>query len=221
MAGAGAMVLLLSLGSIYFRGYLVPRTSTLTKAYLPDRVLLWFGKDQQRSSTDAEFRPEEILSNAGAIGPCEHDNDLCLQPEFRTAWHDRIETVEKPNPQPERLEAAINRDSTGLTFEEVDQDVAAINDNAIVGQWISSAAVSADMAAADILPARVPSWERLTPTERMELLATLRFLLETCPACGASIQLEDEEVESCCRSYDVVRTVCLGCNVRLCEFEWT
>ena len=62
-----------------------------------------------------------------------------------------------PNPQPERLEAAINRDSTGLTFEEVDQDVAAINDNAIVGQWISSAAVSVDMAAADILPARVLS----------------------------------------------------------------
>jgi len=105
MAGAGAMVLLPSLGSIYFRGYLVPGTPTLTKTHLPDRVLLWFGKDQQRSSTDAEFRPEEILSNAGAIGPCEHDNDLCLQPEFRTAWHDRIETVENPihNPSDSKL----------------------------------------------------------------------------------------------------------------------
>jgi hypothetical protein len=96
MAGAGAAVFLLSLGSIYFRGYLVPGTPTLTKAYLPDRVLLWFGKDQQRSSTDAEFRLDEILSNTGAIGPCERDDDLCLQPEFRTAWHDRIETVQNP-----------------------------------------------------------------------------------------------------------------------------
>ena len=105
MAGAGTMVLLLSLGSIYFRGYLVPRTPTLTRAYLPDRVLLWSGKDQQRSSTDAEFRPEEILSNAGAIGPCEHDNDLCLQPEFRMAWHDRIETSKTPlhNPSDSEL----------------------------------------------------------------------------------------------------------------------
>ena len=37
MAGAGAMVLLSSLGSIYFRGYLVPGTPTLTKTHLPDR----------------------------------------------------------------------------------------------------------------------------------------------------------------------------------------
>lgn len=126
-----------------------------------------------------------------------------------------------PPPQPEQLETAINGDSTRLAFEEVNHDIVAIDDNAIVGRWISSAAVSADVAATDVLSARVPSWERFTPTERMELLATLRFFLETCPACGDSVQLEDEQVESCCRWYDVVRTVCLGCNVRLCEFEWT
>ena len=39
-----AVVLVASLGSIYYRGYLVPGTPELTKRYLPDRVLRVFGK---------------------------------------------------------------------------------------------------------------------------------------------------------------------------------
>ncbi|ELZ48280.1 hypothetical protein C464_07380 [Halorubrum coriense DSM 10284] len=39
-----AAVLVASMGSIYYRGYLVPRTPDLTKRYLPDRVLRLFGK---------------------------------------------------------------------------------------------------------------------------------------------------------------------------------
>ncbi|TKX73588.1 hypothetical protein EXE46_13545 [Halorubrum sp. GN11_10-6_MGM] len=41
---AAAVVLTASLGSIYYRGYLVPGTPELTKRYLPDRVLRVFGK---------------------------------------------------------------------------------------------------------------------------------------------------------------------------------
>ncbi|ELZ59956.1 MULTISPECIES: hypothetical protein [Halorubrum] len=41
---AAAAVLVASLGSIYYRGYLVPGTPELTKRYLPDRVLRLFGK---------------------------------------------------------------------------------------------------------------------------------------------------------------------------------
>ncbi|WP_148414265.1 hypothetical protein [Haloferax sp. KTX1] len=32
-------------GAIYFRGYLIPGTPTLTKTYFPDRVLRWFDKE--------------------------------------------------------------------------------------------------------------------------------------------------------------------------------
>ncbi|MEZ3164744.1 hypothetical protein ABNG03_12005 [Halorubrum sp. RMP-47] len=39
-----AVVLVASMGSIYYRGYLVPGTPELTKRYLPDRVLRLFGK---------------------------------------------------------------------------------------------------------------------------------------------------------------------------------
>jgi len=39
-----AAVLVASMGSIYYRGYLVPGTPELTERYLPDRVLRLFGK---------------------------------------------------------------------------------------------------------------------------------------------------------------------------------
>lgn len=41
----GAVVTAVSIAVIYFRGYLVPGTPTLTKRYLPPAVLRWFGKD--------------------------------------------------------------------------------------------------------------------------------------------------------------------------------
>jgi len=43
----GAVAFGISVGLIYFRGYLVPGTPTLTKRYLPPKVLQWFGKDPE------------------------------------------------------------------------------------------------------------------------------------------------------------------------------
>ena len=51
---AGVVVFVLSLAAIYLRGYLVPGTPTLTKRYLPNRVLALF--DKAPDSTD-EFVP--------------------------------------------------------------------------------------------------------------------------------------------------------------------
>lgn len=41
----GLAAVAISIGLIYLRGYLVPGTPTLTKQYLPPRVLRWFGKN--------------------------------------------------------------------------------------------------------------------------------------------------------------------------------
>lgn len=42
---AGGGVFVVSLLAVYLRGYLVPRTPTLTERYLPERVLRLFGKE--------------------------------------------------------------------------------------------------------------------------------------------------------------------------------
>ncbi|OAQ53128.1 hypothetical protein HTG_09860 [Natrinema mahii] len=43
----GLVAVGVSIALIYFRGYLVPGTPTLTKRYLPPAVLRWFGKDPE------------------------------------------------------------------------------------------------------------------------------------------------------------------------------
>lgn len=43
----GLVVVTISVGLIYLRGYLVPGTPTLTKQYLPPSVLRWFGKNPE------------------------------------------------------------------------------------------------------------------------------------------------------------------------------
>ncbi|ELZ36586.1 hypothetical protein [Halorubrum tebenquichense] len=57
-----AAVLTASLGSIYYRGYLVPGTPELTKRYLPDRVLRLFGKASEgpRDGWEAGGRSGEV-----------------------------------------------------------------------------------------------------------------------------------------------------------------
>lgn len=220
-AGAGVAVFVICLVIIYLRGYLVPGTPTLTKRYLPDRVLRRFGKVPTQPSTPAPFSPEELLVDAGVIGPCEHADDLCLQPDFRTAWRDRIETVRERDPGSTHLEDAIDDPDDELTFETVDGNVVAIHDNATVGQWSSAAAIVADVAATDVVPSFVPSWKGLRPVERLQLLGSLRLFLETCPACDGAVELDEEVVDSCCRSYEVVRAVCRGCDARVFEIEWT
>ena len=219
--GVGAVAFAACLAVICLRGYLVPGTPALTKRYLPDRVLRRFGKDPVRSSTPTAFSPEELLMDAGVIGPCEHADDLCLRPGFRTAWRDRIETIRERDPGATRLERAIDDPDDDLTFETVERNVVAIHDNTTVGQWSSTAAIVADVAATDILPPAVPSWKRLSPVERLQLLGSLRLFLETYPACDGSVELDEEVVDSCCRSYDVVRAACRGCDARVFEIEWT
>ena len=218
--GVSAVAFAACLAVIYLRGYLVPGTPTLTKRYLPDRVLRRFGKAPAQSSPPATFSPEELLVNAGVIGPCEHADDLCLRPGFRTAWRDRIEAVRERDPGATRLERAIDGPDE-LTFETVGGNVVAIHDNATVGQWSSTAAIIADVAATDVLPSAVSAWERLSPVERLRLLGSLRLFLETCPACDGSVELGEDIVDSCCRSYDVVRAACRGCDARVFEIEWT
>jgi len=57
-----AAVFVASLGSIYYRGYLVPGTPKLTKRYLPDRVLRLFGKAPEgpRDGWEKAGRSDEV-----------------------------------------------------------------------------------------------------------------------------------------------------------------
>ena len=220
----GTGVFALSLGTIYLRGYLVPGTPTLTKRYFPERVLQWFDKDSATPMADetVEIDPERVLLDAGAVEPCREGTDLCLTADFQQAWRERIHTVRAHDLGEDYLAGALNVSTTDdeLTIEQQGDAFVAYTDDAVLGQWSSRAAVIADVAAATELSERLSYWQNLTSAEIARVLMSLRIFIEQCPDCDGPVQVEEEVVESCCRSYDVIASACQDCDARLFEMEW-
>lgn len=220
----GVSVFVLSLGTIYLRGYLVPGTPTLTKRYFPERVLRWFDKDPTTPATDEniEIDPERVLLDANAVEPCREGTDLCLTLDFQQAWRERIHTVRVYDLAGDHLAGAldVSRTDDRITVDQHGDAFVAHTDDAVIGQWSSQAAGVADIAAATELSERVLDWSSFAPAEIARVLMSLRIFIEQCPDCDGPVQVEQEVVESCCRSYDVVASVCQDCDARLLEMEW-
>lgn len=214
----------ISLAAIYFQGYLLPGTPELTQRYFPDRVLAWFDKTatQDLEDTTVSINPEEVLLTAGAVEPCQNDSDLCLQPDFKTTWHNHITSLRENQPGEYELAQALNisPDDDEIQFDHRSNGLLARTETAAIGQWSSDAAIIADVAASTVLQTRYPDWETLNPPEIARILLSLRIFLDQCPSCNGPVRIEQEVVESCCRSHDVVASVCQSCDIRLFELEW-
>jgi hypothetical protein len=94
----GYVILLVSIGLIYFRGYLIPETPELTKHYLPPEVLQWFGKEPQFETRSGIGRQSESSRNVDGTSsktptadPLEEteDIDLHCSVEILTELHVR------------------------------------------------------------------------------------------------------------------------------------
>lgn len=239
LALASASVLLagivfgVCLGIIYLRGYLVPRTPTLTKQYLPDYVLRWFGKSptmvnntKHKRKKEVHIDPEQILLDAGIVTPCQNGTDLCLRSTFRGKWHERQHAIQHQHLNSTEIrdildsspkDSSVERD---IEIEEYDDGLVATAGTELVGKWPSSTAVVADVAAAKELAERSSDWEQMHPIERARVLMSLRIFINKCPACGGTVQVTQDVVDSCCMSQDVVVSACQNCTDELFEIEW-
>lgn len=217
------VVLGLSLGAIWLRGYLVPGTPDLTKRYFPDWLLRQFDKVPESGSAagprvevDADapqVDPETELLAVGAVE--EVGDDLRITDEFRAAWHDAVEDV-RDDPE-SRLASVLGLDDPRVENREVacvvtDGDVEA-------ARWPSEAAMLADLGAVPILRERVANWDRLDRATQGQLLAGLRIFVEECPVCDGSLGFSEETKESCCRRYEVVTYDCGDCGARVLEVQ--
>ena len=220
----GAGVSTLSLGTIYLRGYLVPGTPTLTKRYFLEHVLRWFDKDTTTPVADetVEINPEQVLLDARGVEPCRKDTDLCLTAHFQQAWRESIHTARTYDLGEDHLAGALDISTTDdqITVDQHGEAFVAHTDDAVVRQWSSQAAAVANIAAATELNERLSDWQNLAPAEIARVLMSLRIFIEQCPDCDGPVQVEQEVLESCCRSYDVIASVCQDCDARLFEMEW-
>jgi hypothetical protein len=217
----GAVVFALSLVTIYLRGYLVPGTPTLTKRYFPDWLLAKFDKfeDQPVETAEGERDPEEVLADAGAVQPCKEVDDLCLADSFRESWDANMESIKAEETEKSDLSRVLDVEEEQLSFEEHDEALVAQYDGGRLGQWESRAALIADLAAAKVLEDSYDDWDDLTVTNQSRVLSGLRIFLESCPDCGGEIAMDQETVESCCRTLDVVAVSCTECDSRILEVE--
>ena len=219
-----AVVFAASLIAIYFRGYLVPGTPTLTKRYLPDSVLKLFDKHEvpDPPTVDDDADIEAFLRDVNAIEECREGTDLCLTDGFREVWYDRIERLRERSDADESVSLlfeGLDIDPNRVRVEAYDDAYEAYIDDTRVGQWESRAAYLADIAAEAELRERHPTWHRMGFDERTEVLGALRLWLERCPMCDGPVTLGEETVESCCRSIDVVAATCDGCGARVFEAQ--
>ena len=229
-AATGGAVVVFSAGAIYLRGYLVPGTPTLTKRYLPERVLRWFGKEPLAGTApgttarapSGEFGreavdPERVLLDVGALEECQAGEDLCLAAEFRTTWYAEIERVEAADADRERLLELLDLDGAGVTFREYGDAFTALVDDRTVGTWESRGAFLADLGAATILADRLDDWSDLSVAARSQLLGGLRLFVDECPRCGGAPAFDTETVASCCSTHEVAAVECEDCGARLFE----
>lgn len=205
------------LGLIVLRGYLIPGTPELTKRYFPKWLLALFGKRPAQPEVATDIDTEAELVDAGALGECRDGEDLCLTREFRDAWYEEIDRVEKRDSDRELLLDLLDLDEADVDFREYGAAFQAYVDGNAVGKWESKAAFLADLAAAAVLTERHARWGSLSVQARSQLLSGLRLFIDTCPACGGEPTFGTDTVESCCSTREVAAVSCPDCDARLFE----
>jgi len=208
---------------IYFRGYLIPGTPELTNRYLPDRVLLWFHDDPHPTSFDtpdpseSDPEPVEILNDAEIIEASAGEDDVRLTADFREEWHEKL------NDTDDGLTAPNIADALGLDPDNVsvEPDGTVYVDASSIQriEWGSPAAVTADVAAAQLVDERYDDWDDLSPTTKHTFMRGLRYFLDQCPACQSEdVTLGTRAINpGCCGDFNVTIYGCNDCDAKLLD----
>lgn len=215
---AGVAVFVLCLGIIFARGYLIPGTPTLTRRYFPDRVLAWFDKEPLgQTALEHDSNVEEYLLFHEIIEPCDEEDDYCLTPpvdaklreyieEYRGAAIDTTHIAEIFAVEP----ASVRRRNRSRPTVVVD---------AQLYRWPSETALLGDLALNKALATIHESWYGEPLALRLAVLEALRPFHDRCPDCDGAISIDEDIVESCCRSRDVIRVHCVDCESILFEID--
>jgi hypothetical protein len=148
--------------------------------------------------------------------------DLVLHPVFATAWAARTgNRLAASDGEQAALAAQLDVRPGSLAVTNYETGLSAHLDDELLGSWESRTAFFADMAGMELLAPLVADWDGLPVAARSETAATLRLFAELCPDCGGTVELDEQTVESCCSTHQVVAATCDTCGVRLLEVRLT
>lgn len=197
---------------IYFRGYLVPGTPTLTERYFPPWLLELFGKEPivttDAAATGDTGRP---LVDAGVLAAT--DGAPTLTQAFAGTWHDRTTALADAGVD----SVAVARAFDAETVSELGEASFVVDGDTSL-RWGSTAALAADLAAVELLDERLDDWAGYDRDRRRATLRALRLCLERCPACGDDLAVETERVDPCCQKpHLVAESVCDACGAAVAD----
>ncbi len=168
---------------------------------------------------EPDIVPEQLLGDLDVVEPCESVDDLCLTEAFERSWLDATEQRRDDVLDPDLLAPLFDADAERI--EVTDNEESVVVEATGVGRqrWLSTGALLADATANERLLAEHDRWAALAPHQRLPILKALRSFLPTCPLCEGSIEMGEETVESCCRSWEVVAVACNDCEQRYLEVD--
>ncbi|RQG93160.1 hypothetical protein EA462_02860 [Natrarchaeobius halalkaliphilus] len=182
--------------------------------------------DPSDGGASAAIDPESTFLAHDVLIPCSDladsdgahpDDDLCLTEDVERAWRREID-AHRGGDREDQVAAFLETDPERVRIVQPrDSGVRALVDDRSVARWESDAALLADLAGATVLATRVADWERLSVENRSRLANGLRTFVGQCSACDGEVSLDEETVESCCRSHQVYAITCEDCNVRILE----
>lgn len=213
---AGATLFAFSVILIYFRGYLIPKTPTITKQYFPPWLLALFDKEPAHTRIPIEHSTdsETFLREAGVLTECEETEDICLEESFRREWEATIEDIRETG-----LKTAI-ADSFDIDKTKIEvthpnnssSNIRVTHDEEMIGTWDAEPLLIVDLASYLVLQRRITNWDELPDGGKNRATAALRTFLARCPVCEDLIVEEEEEIETCCRSKIQMKGLCPSCN---------
>ncbi|NEU58023.1 hypothetical protein [Halorussus sp. MSC15.2] len=214
-----AAILVLSVVLVYARGYLVPGTPGLTKKYLPETVLALFHGSEKWGSdeTDADGRigeTEVFLHEHGIVEPCENGEDVCIAPDFRSSWYDRMASL-RENDVRTVLGTHLDVAPSDVVVERGDERISVRYNGRHLGSWRSEALLLADVATELELRERHPEWSHLLVQEREQVIGGLRVFLDRCPDCLEPVTERETPTETCCSVRTEIAGECVGCGTQL------
>ena len=223
----GWAVFLISSLLIYLRGYLIPGTPTLTQRYLPTGVSRLLGKgyspeterayrrdgsegpagrETDENHADGAGTLDEHLLSLDVIQPDQNGTDLRLATDFARDWTSELRATDTISP--DDVAAVFNLSATDLTIRDRVEGYVVSTGDYTVGEWPSSSALLADIAAGRAVEDYYSNWHRLSTSERYSILSTLRIFVPECPRTGGPITERETTVSTCCQSYEVTSIVC-------------
>lgn len=158
-----------------------------------------------------------MLSTVDTVEPCEDEDDLCLTDSFANAWREECRRLRDVDARQDALSDLFETDTIRV---QLGGGQASVSDgDSRLAVWPSTSALVADFAADRVLTSRAPDWGVLAPERRFGILAGLRTFLETCPLCDGPVELGEQTVDSCCRSWEVLSVHCTACDAGLLELD--